>query len=80
MIDKTGYEKISLIGYSEGTTDTFVLLSDRPEYNDKLKFAILLSPIAYIGHCSNLFLKYNALFADYYKVIDTLSFSKFSGI
>lgn len=47
ILNKTGYEKIYLFGFSEGTTEFFVLGSDRPEYNDKIRLAINVAPSVY---------------------------------
>ncbi|CAH1401202.1 unnamed protein product [Nezara viridula] len=42
-----GKEKLFYIGHSLGTTVFLVMASTRPEYNDKIRAAVLLSPIAY---------------------------------
>lgn len=57
VIKTTGYEKIFMIGYSEGTTDITVLCTERPEYNDKIKLAIYLAPSVYLGHTTQMYLK-----------------------
>lgn len=33
-----------------GTTMNFVLLSEKPEYNDKIKLFIALAPVAFMTH------------------------------
>lgn len=33
-----------------GTTMGFVLLSEKPEYNDKVKLFIALAPVAFMTH------------------------------
>lgn len=38
------------IGHSMGTTMNFVLLSEKPEYNEKIKLFIALAPVAYMTH------------------------------
>lgn len=38
------------IGHSMGTTMGFVLLSEKPEYNDKVKLFIALAPVAFMTH------------------------------
>ncbi|KAK0098948.1 hypothetical protein PV326_012887 [Microctonus aethiopoides] len=43
----TGEKSIFYIGHSMGTTISYVLLSTKPDYNEKIKFAISLAPIAY---------------------------------
>ena len=37
ILDKTGFDDLFVVGYSMGTTQYFALLSERPEYNDKIK-------------------------------------------
>lgn len=44
----TGEKRLSVIAYSEGTTTMYILGSTRPEYNDKVKILISLSPICYL--------------------------------
>lgn len=41
-------EKLSYIGYDQGTTAFFVLCSELPEYNEKISVMIALSPIAWV--------------------------------
>nr|XP_022912347.1 lipase 3-like isoform X2 [Onthophagus taurus] len=55
---KTGVEKMSYIGYSQGTTSFYVMASSRPEYNDKISVAISLAPIGYMSHMTESFLVY----------------------
>lgn len=38
------------IGHSMGTTMNFVLLSEKPEYNEKIKLFIALAPVAFMTH------------------------------
>lgn len=38
------------IGHSMGTTMNFVLLSEKPEYNEKIKLFVALAPVAYMTH------------------------------
>ncbi|XP_033218448.1 lipase 3-like [Belonocnema kinseyi] len=47
ILHETGQRSLTYIGHSMGTTISFVLLSVRPEYNDKINLNICLSPIAY---------------------------------
>lgn len=57
MIDfitqETAQAKIHYVGHSQGTTAFFVLASLRPEYNDKIRSAQLLSPAAYLGRMTS---------------------------
>lgn len=38
------------IGHSMGTTMMFALLSEKPDFNDKLKAMFALAPVAYMSH------------------------------
>uniref|UniRef100_T1H895 Lipase n=1 Tax=Rhodnius prolixus TaxID=13249 RepID=T1H895_RHOPR len=49
ILDATGHSKITYIGYSLGTTIFLVMASTRPEYNQKVKEAILLGPTAMLS-------------------------------
>ncbi|XP_008216710.1 lipase 3-like [Nasonia vitripennis] len=44
VLEKTGQKNI---GYSMGTTLDFMLLSEKPEYNNKMNIAIHIAPVAY---------------------------------
>jgi len=44
IISVTGQRKIYYFGYSMGTTQIMVLLSERPEYNDKIKLVFMWAP------------------------------------
>lgn len=50
IIEKTGEKQIHYAGHSQGTTVYFVLMSERPEYNDKIKSAHMLAPCTWMGH------------------------------
>lgn len=36
------------VGHSMGTTSCLVLLSEKPEYNEKIKLFIALAPVAFM--------------------------------
>lgn len=50
IIETTGQSKIHYAGHSQGTTVYFVMMSERPEYNDKIKSAHMLAPCAFFEH------------------------------
>ncbi|KAJ8922556.1 hypothetical protein NQ315_007586 [Exocentrus adspersus] len=50
ITDLTGSPSVSYVGHSQGTVVFFVLESCRPEYNDKVNLAVLLSPYAFLEH------------------------------
>lgn len=47
VISQTNVKSIPYIGHSQGTTDFYILLSERPEYADKFKVAIHYAPISF---------------------------------
>ncbi|XP_012536620.1 lipase 3 isoform X2 [Monomorium pharaonis] len=50
ILEKTGYSKLYYIGYSQGTTAFYVMGSERPEYNAKIKGMISLAPTVFMGN------------------------------
>ncbi|XP_063627340.1 lipase 1-like [Cydia splendana] len=50
ILNATGEKSIQSIGHSEGTTNHFVLGSQRPEYNDKFRLFIALAPVAFLSN------------------------------
>ncbi|KAL1502474.1 hypothetical protein ABEB36_007610 [Hypothenemus hampei] len=49
ILKVTTLKKVTLVGHSEGTSDSMILAATRPEYNDKINLIVMLSPIAYVG-------------------------------
>lgn len=54
ILNYIGQEKLFYIGFSQGTTQFWVLTSLRPEYNEKIKLMSALAPVAYTGHITGL--------------------------
>ncbi|KAL7731679.1 hypothetical protein ACLKA6_000968 [Drosophila palustris] len=50
ILDETEYSQLHYAGHSQGTTVYMVLLSERPEYNKKIKSGHLLAPCAFFEH------------------------------
>ncbi|XP_037949314.1 lipase 3-like [Teleopsis dalmanni] len=50
ILETTNEKQLHYAGHSQGTTVYFVLMSDRPEYNSKIKSAHMLAPCAFFGH------------------------------
>ncbi|XP_030024012.2 lipase 1 [Manduca sexta] len=48
VLNETGQSQLSIVGFSEGTTMTIVLGSEKPEYNSKIKVFIALAPICHL--------------------------------
>ncbi|KAF6202295.1 hypothetical protein GE061_004693 [Apolygus lucorum] len=75
ILRKTGHKKIGYAGLSLGTTFCFVLLSEKPEYNEKIYLAILFVPVGDMPVLSTRGLGTQIVFnflmnlGDYYKSI-----------
>ncbi|KAF2896923.1 hypothetical protein ILUMI_09253, partial [Ignelater luminosus] len=52
------------IGHSQGATSFFVLTSERPEYNSKIRLMVGLAPAAYFGHSRSLIFPFLVKFQD----------------
>ncbi|CAH1107270.1 unnamed protein product [Psylliodes chrysocephalus] len=57
ILNITNETRINYIGHSQGCTSAFVMGSERPEYNDKIKLMIALSPAAFYKHMKHDMLK-----------------------
>ncbi|KAJ2945337.1 hypothetical protein O0L34_g9429 [Tuta absoluta] len=64
---KTGNEKINYVGYSMGTTVLFAMLSTKTQYNDILRAAYTLAPVAYMTEIKSPF----KILAKYGRTIET---------
>lgn len=60
VLNQTDNQKLYYIGHSQGGTTLIVLLSEKPEFNDKIYAASLLGPLGYMYH---LDLFYKLLFS-----------------
>ncbi|KAL7642089.1 UNVERIFIED_CONTAM: hypothetical protein RMT77_007963 [Armadillidium vulgare] len=49
VLNITGERQLDAIGYSMGSTQLFVLLSEKPEYNEKLRSLTVMAPAVYLG-------------------------------
>lgn len=50
VLNKTGVEKLLYVGFSQGCTQLMVMGSLKPEYNDKIEFALLFAPAVFMGN------------------------------
>lgn len=62
ILKYTNQSSLFYVGYSQGCTVLLILLSSKLEYNSKIKKAVLLSPVAFMGHipctiCTEFLLK-----------------------
>lgn len=53
VLNSTGEEDLFYVGHSLGTTVYFIMTSDRPEYNEKIRLSIMLAPVIYLSHIFN---------------------------
>lgn len=56
------------VGHSQGTSSFFALTSEKPEYNEKVRFAVALGPAAYLGHAKSLIIRSFAIFRNQIEV------------
>lgn len=65
VLKETNQTQLTLIGFSEGTTMSFVLGATNPEQNKKVKLCVCLAPIAYLHHSTgplDFLIKFGTLF------------------
>lgn len=57
VLKKTGASKLAYLGHSQGCTLIYMLLSEKPEYNDKLSVVLHVGPVAFIEFIRAPFLR-----------------------
>lgn len=50
ILKKTKNEKLFFVGHSQGTTQFWVMASERPEYNSRVILTVGLAPAAFTGN------------------------------
>lgn len=53
VLQTTDQKQLFYIGHSQGTTAYFVMCSERPEYNAKIKMMHALAPVGYMDHAQS---------------------------
>ncbi|XP_055952419.1 gastric triacylglycerol lipase-like [Argiope bruennichi] len=53
ILNQTGQKQLSYIGHSQGTTSCFAMLSEKTEYNQKIKVFIALAPVTTVGYITS---------------------------
>ncbi|XP_035703693.1 gastric triacylglycerol lipase isoform X2 [Folsomia candida] len=66
VTDKTGNRAMYYVGHSMGTSMLTVMLTERPEYNDRILTAFLLSPAIQFGHTAQPLRKFTR-FSNYFQ-------------
>ncbi|XP_017781540.1 PREDICTED: lipase 3-like [Nicrophorus vespilloides] len=62
ILENTGHSDLYHIGHSQGTTSFYVMCSEKPEYNQKIKAHFSLAPIAFMNHLVSPLIRFLALF------------------
>lgn len=62
MLESTGETAIHYVGHSQGTTVFLVLMAEKPNYNEKIKTAHLLAPVAFMSNMKTIWAKYASRF------------------
>lgn len=62
ILEETGQRKLSYIGHSQGTTIFYVMCSELPSYNAKIKAQFSLAPIAYVENMKSPLLRFLSYF------------------
>ena len=69
ILEITHQSSLHYIGYSQGTTSFYVMCSERPEYNDKIKSQVSMAPIAFLSNQQNPLIK---LIVKFYTLLEVL--------
>ncbi|CAG9824283.1 unnamed protein product [Phaedon cochleariae] len=69
ILTTTRRQKMSFVGHSQGSTIFYVLCSERPAYNEKLKIHISLSPGTFLSHVENIVMN---IFPPYFQNLKVL--------
>lgn len=77
VLAKTKAEKFYVVAHSQGCTSLMVLLSLRPQYNDKIIQGHLMAPAVFMNHLPHPFIRFFAsefnAFVERYKNYDIMS-------
>jgi lysosomal acid lipase/cholesteryl ester hydrolase len=68
ILETTGSEQIFYAGHSMGTTMFYVLTSELPEYNSKIRAMISLAPVAFMSHLKSPVIQLASKLGDELKV------------
>lgn len=55
VLEKSNRRQLIYVAHSQGTTDFWVMASERPEYQAKVKTVFALAPVAYLSHVQSPF-------------------------
>ena len=64
ILAQTGHSQLHYVAHSMGTTIFYVMCSERPQYNKKIKTMISYAPIAYMNHVRSRFMRFLTTISD----------------
>lgn len=64
ILKVTQQEKLYYIGHSQGGTVFYVMASERPEYNDKIRLASLMAPAGFIANIPEPVIRFLSQYVD----------------
>jgi lysosomal acid lipase/cholesteryl ester hydrolase len=64
ILNTTDHKQIFYAGHSMGTTMFYVLGSERPEYNSKIRAMFSLAPVAFMSHLKSPLIQLTATIGD----------------
>lgn len=64
ILDRTGEPDLNYIGHSMGTAIFYVLCSERPEYQQKVRSMAAMAPVAYLNHVKSPIMTFLSSIAD----------------
>lgn len=68
ILQQTGQKKIHYVGHSQGCTVFFVMASELPSYNNKIKSMYALAPVVFSSHMYSPVIQLIARFSDTFQV------------
>ena len=75
VLKKTNRKKLIYAGHSQGTTDFFVMASERPEYQKKIKAMFAMAPVAYLTYIKSPFYQVISKFGNNIEVGNATNFT-----
>ena len=79
ILGTTGHRKLFYIGHSMGTTMFFVMMSERPEYNSKIRAMIAFAPVAHFTPTRNRIAHFLQYASESFLEVRNLLFNHLSG-
>ncbi|XP_013141648.1 PREDICTED: lipase 3-like [Papilio polytes] len=76
ILETTRMKTLYYIGHSQGTTSFYVMLSLKPDYNNKVKMMFSLAPVAWMSHVKSPIVK---MFSPANKILQYINTNAYSG-